>query len=178
MALNPLILRSRSCKLYRMIRYGILMLIVTLPLRTIAQHKISSEEFHISFESSEQLTEYDTGQHYILGYDNEHYAVDIAMINFEYETEVFLKDIQAGAWELAKDMGFKDIKDGGSLPGIDKAYYVVTEEYDEELEMIVTVYVLAALYPEYNVAYEVTVYCYSNNVDEGEKILNSFTLLE
>ena len=139
----------------------------------VGQNLVKSEKFKISFETSDKLPVYDTGSENVLGYENDDYAVDIEMVPYDEESEDFLNDVKYGAREIAEDMAFKVIKDGGKIANIDKAYYVIT--YDDN-ELKIPVFVIAILNDSSKTAYEITVYCYNSNLVEGEKITKSFKI--
>ena len=139
---------------------------------SISQNIVKSEKFKISFESTEILENYETESAFVLGFDNDNYAVDIEIVTLDQS----IKDIRLSARELASGLGFQKIADGGKVSKIDKSFYVKTNGI--ESNEIYPVYVILILNYSQNIAYEITVDCYNQNANEGLKIVNSFKLLE
>ncbi|MFY0643650.1 MAG: hypothetical protein JXR19_04220 [Bacteroidia bacterium] len=137
-----------------------------------AQHLVESEEFKISFETSELLENYETESSTVLGYDNENYAVDIEIVSLDQTPDRYLNNQKQAAYELAKDLGLRHTVDGGTIPYIYSAYYVISKE--KEQGILIPVYVLFIVNTDLNLVYEITVYCYNNNLQEGERITKSF----
>lgn len=156
-------------------KYSImLMYMFFLSFHLNAQNLIENEEYQISFETTELLERYVTESDLVLGYENENYAVDIEIFTFEEESEKFLNDLKYAANITAKYLGMIDIEDGGTIPHIKSAYYVLSKE---DYEGYAPVYVLVILNYELRIAYEATIYCYSHDLEEGEKITKSFRLI-
>ena len=141
-----------------------------------AQHLIESDEYKIAFETSELLENYKTESNTVLGYENDNYAVDIEILTVEQVAKKHIADQQLGANALAKGLGFKNTIDGGRIPYIKTAYYVLTKDKDQG--KLIPVYVLFMVNTDLNLVYEITVYCYNNNGEEGERITKSFRFLE
>ena len=107
-----------------------------------------------------------------IAFENDDFAVDVMFDDFENESSGFVDDAKYGANEIANDMEFPSIKDGGPVKALSRGYYVVAEEEisDESFPVII-----AALYDDTKkVAYEIMINCYNGDFEEGVKILNSF----
>ncbi len=152
-----------------------LLLLSSTPL--FSQHTVKSDEYGISFTSSEKLERYKSLFGVEIEYVNENYTVGIDVVPLEEESEEFKNDPAYGAREMAKDMAFDALVDGGTIPNIEDAYYVISaqEEHDGEL---VPVYILAIINRQTNMAYEVLVHCYNLNLEEGAQIVKSFSFLD
>lgn len=153
-----------------------LMIIVCNYYQSHAQNLLKSTKYNISFETSEVLENYETESDSVLGYDNDNYAVDIVVAPFSGESQAFLNDVHYGAKELATDMEFSKIIEGGTIPHIKDAYYVIGKEKEDNLW--IPVYILVILDKKRQLAYEVTVYCYNQNEKEGKAIVDSFKFLK
>ena len=139
-----------------------------------AQHLVKSDKYKISFLSTEPLKKYDTESDSVLGYENKNYAVDIDIVPIASESKKFIQNLKYGAKELATQMDFKNIMDGGKIATIEESYYVLGYYTDKQIP----VYVIVILNYSKNIIYEITVYCYNLNKTEGEKITQSFSLLK
>lgn len=142
-----------------------------------AQHLIKSKKFKISFESNEKLKKYKTESKSVLGFDNDNIAVDIEIFPLNEESEKFISNLKYGATELALDLGLKNVIDGGNIPYIKNAYYIIAQSEEEE-NIQIPVFVLAIINSDRQIAYEATIYCYNFNKSEGERITKSFKLIE
>ncbi len=140
-----------------------------------AQNIIRSKKYNISFESTEVLNPYDTEASNVLGYESANYAVDIEVFTFDEEPEYLLKDPKFSAKETAKLLGLEKIEDGGTIPNIKNAHYVISYEiYDDETN---PVFVLFIIDQKQKLVFEVTTYCYDQNLEEGRRITKSFKLI-
>ena len=141
-----------------------------------AQNLIESDTFKISFESAEVLSRHETESDSVLGYLNENYAVYIQVLPLDYEPKSFVSDLKYGANRIAKYLDLKDVGDGGKIPNIDSAHYALG--FAIEASELIPVYVLFIVNNQQKTAFEITVYCYNQNLEEGERITESFRLLE
>jgi len=143
---------------------------------TYAQHEVKSDKYKIAFITTEKLKQYETEAETVLGYENSNYAVDIEIFSISEQPKTFISSQKAGAVQTAKSLGLEDAALGGKIPQIPNAYYAIAYEvYEGERN---PVFVIAALNKKLGVAYEATVYCYNNNLGEGQKIAESFRLLD
>lgn len=146
-----------------------------------SQKVYKSTKFNMSFESNETFNPYDTGTETMVGYESvgdgmDYIAVDYEKVSLEEESEEFIQDPKYGAREIAQDMDFESITDVAKLTHIDNAYCVLGYSiYEGERT---PVFVVAIVDEKNNVAYEVTVYCYNQDLDEGEAIATSFKYVE
>jgi hypothetical protein len=140
-----------------------------------AQHEVKSDKYKIAFTTTEKLKQYETEAETVLGYENNNYAVDIEVFKIEEQPASFIASQKRGAVSTAKSLGLEDAALGGKVPHIPNAYYAIAYEvYDGERN---PVFVIAALNKKLGIAYEATIYCYSNDLGEGQKIAKSFRLL-
>jgi hypothetical protein len=147
-----------------------------ISLQLSAQHTITSEKYKIAFTTSEVLKKYETEAETVLGYENNNYAVDIEIFAINKQPKAFVESQKSGAVQTAKSLGLEDAIFGGKVPQIPGAYYAIAfENYDGERS---PVFVIAALNKKLGIAYEATVYCYSKDLGEGQKIAESFRLLD
>ncbi len=154
-----------------------LALVIIVSCSTIqAQHDVKSDKYKIAFTTTEKLKKYVTEAETVLGYENNNYAVDIEIFQIEEQPRAFVESQKSGAVTTAKSLGLQDAALGGKVPQIPNAYYAIAYEvYDGERN---PVFVVAAINKKLGIAYEATVYCYSNNLGEGQKIAESFRLLD
>lgn len=155
----------------------LLTLVIIVSCTTIqAQHDIESDKYKIAFTTTEKLKQYETEAETVLGYENKNYAVDIEIFQINEQPRAFVESQKSGAVSTAKSLGLEDAALGGKVPQIPNAYYAIAYEvYDDERN---PVFVIAALNKKLGIAYEATIYCYSNDLGEGQKIAKSFRLLE
>jgi len=140
-----------------------------------AQNLYTSEKFKISFVTTDVLENYITESDSVLGYDNHDYAVDIEIVPISEESEYTIENEKYSARKLAKYLGFKKVIDGDTIPYVKHAFYVTSKQKNQT--NMVPVYIMVIVNLELNVAYEITVYCYNMNSDEGEKIIKSFRII-
>lgn len=127
---------------------------------------------HLTFETSDRVSSYDTGLKNVFGFENTDFAIDIEMVALSEESDLFKKDIRSGAYEFAHDMGLYDLTDGGSIAGFSNSFYILAHENEDRMK--IPVYILAIINEEENTAYEITVYCFNQNEAEGKFITESF----
>ncbi|MBO3697534.1 hypothetical protein [Roseivirga sp. E12] len=139
-----------------------------------SQHVFTSERYGISFESSVLLEAYETESSNVLGYESNDYAVDIEVFTFDEEPASLLKDAKLSAEKTAEMLGLKSTQDGGSLPNIKNAYYVLSYEIAENETS--PVFVAFIIDEKQKLVFEVTTYCYNKNLEEGKRITESFKL--
>lgn len=136
-----------------------------------SQHIVESKQFGIAFESTKLLEKYETESYNVLGYESDDYAVDMEIFPFGESHESLLSDAKYSARLIAKQLTFTKIEDGGKIPKIEEAFYVIG--YDDE----VPVFTLFIIDRKKKVVYEITTYCYNLNKKEGERITKSFNLI-
>lgn len=161
---------------YKMPRI-IFMILVAAALQSaaLAQKIINCEKLKISFETGQVLEMYEES-HTEAGYDNDDIAVDIERISWNMFPDHYKKGSRYNAEHNARGLGFDDYKPGGKIPNIEEAYYfIATDEWEGET---FPVFVLFAIAPDKKSAYELTVYCYNNDLEEGRKLVESIRLLE
>jgi len=141
-----------------------------------AQNLNTSEKFKISFLTTELLENYITESDSVLGFDNENYAVDIEIVPLTIESKHFIANKKYSARKLANDLGFKKFIDGDTIPYVKNAFYVLST--DKNNTDIIPVYIMVIVNHDLKIAYEITVYCYNNNSDEGKSIIKSFRILK
>jgi len=73
-------------------------------------------------------------------------------------------------------LGFKKFIDGDTIPYVKNAFYVLST--DKNNTDIIPVYIMVIVNHDLKIAYEITVYCYNNNSDEGKSIIKSFRILK
>tara|TARA_B110000285_G_scaffold82299_1_gene94763 strand:+ start:213 stop:692 length:480 start_codon:yes stop_codon:yes gene_type:complete len=154
--------------------YFISLIAILFCFQINGQGKFHSEQYKVSFESSQNLEKYDTESDSILGYENDFMAVDIEIFPLEEESPEFIADLKHGAIEISNYMEFENIQDGGPLPNMQEGYYVLA--YSREGDALIPVYVVVMINRKLNLAYEVTVYCYNFDKIEGKKISKSFRM--
>ena len=152
-------------------------LIITIVCSTLnAQYDVKSDKYKIAFTTTEKLKKYVTEAETVLGYENNNYAVDIEIFAIKDQPAKFVESQKYGAVSTATSLGLEDAVLGEKVPQIPGAYYAIAyENYDGERN---PVFVIAALNRKLGIAYEATIYCYSKDLGEGQKIAKSFRLLE
>ncbi|MFT5820502.1 MAG: hypothetical protein ACI8ZM_001745 [Crocinitomix sp.] len=153
----------------------ILLFTFIIPFQLIAQNEIVCPQANLSFKSTGKLTQYDVELEDVYGYENDNYAVDIEVVSLLEESSTFNDNIRDGAFEIANDMEFEEVTDGGKIPLINHAHYVSAYEIEEGVK--IPVFIIAIIDASRGLAYEITVYCYDLNETEGQLIVNSFKLL-
>ena len=138
-----------------------------------AQSLLKVEGYPIGFTTDKYMEYLPSEEPGMFIYDNEAHMVLFMVVSMEDESKEFLDDLKDGAREIATDMSFEDIKNGGKIPGIESSYYITATDAEENIP----VYVLAILDEEVSTAYEIVIYCYVDATEECEKLVKSFTLL-
>lgn len=141
----------------------------------IAQQTIKCDKLKISFETAQELERYEHSENEV-GYENDTLAIDIERKTWSELPENYVKQTKGFAKDLTKALGFNNYKEGGKIPNIAGAYYyIATDKWKDES---FPVYVLVAASPKQNCVYEMTVYCYNNDLKEGKRIIESLKLME
>ncbi|MCT4614766.1 MAG: hypothetical protein N4A49_07820 [Marinifilaceae bacterium] len=105
-------------------------------------------------------------------WENNTMVIQIECIELKYESENFQKDIKFAAKEIAEDMFYKEIKEGDRLKLTENSFYVFAET--NVYEKTGTKSVICAIHDKTNdTAYEISIDCLNNKIDEALKILNS-----
>ncbi len=144
--------------------------------KAIAQYEEKVEKFKVAFTTAEKLEAYDTESDSVVGFENLNYAVDFEVVPLEMESDQFKEDIKKAAYEIGYDMGFKSLKEGGKASKIEKSYYIIGAEIDDEETY--PVIIMAIISEKMQLAYEITIYCYNQNTEEGVNIAKSFRFIE
>lgn len=149
-----------------------------ISLSLFAQNIEKLEKFNISFETAEKVSQYNTESNTdsIIGFENNNYAIDLAIISTQNNSVSEISDLKNTAHALAKNMECIDIKEGDKLPNIGKGYYVTAHQ--KENNKSYPVVILTFINNKHNLAYDVTIYCYNMNIDEGVHIAKSFKFLK
>ena len=141
-----------------------------------SQNISKSDKFKISFESTEILENYETESDFVLGFDNNNYAVDIEIISTKNIIIKNTNDLKRITRELASSFSLTAIKNGSKLPQIEMSYYVKANGIESDTKY--PVFVLFIINDSLRIAYEITIDCYNHNEEEGLKIARSFKLLK
>lgn len=152
---------------------SIILLITSIYLNIAqSQEVISWKEQKIQFEFSEKITE-KKQQDSFIEVGNKNYIVAIEAVNLSDESVTFLNDIKQAAYEIAEDMKVNSIKDGDSIPFIKNAYFVtgLTKNTETSTTPIV---ILVVIDKNKGLAYEITIDCYNNDLENGILIAKSF----
>ena len=155
---------------------AIVLIILFTGLKLFSQNVYSTNEFKISFESTEILEKYSTESKNVLGFENDNVAIDIEIIPIEQESKKFVRNIKRGAKEIAKDFGLRGIKNGGHLKNIDNGYFVKGYDFDNGKKY--TIFIIAVLNYDLGMAYEISIDCYNLNESESRNIIDSFRILK
>ncbi|WP_157662536.1 MULTISPECIES: hypothetical protein [unclassified Winogradskyella] len=148
-----------------------------LTINLNAQKTVFSKEYGISLTVPNDVYKYETEAVTVLGYESEdeNLSVDIEVFNISEQLESFIKSQKNGAVNTAKGLGLKKVTYGGIVPNIKNAHYAIAHDYYDGEDNLV--YVIAAINPKKQLAYEITIYMYDNNTSVGKDILNSFRLI-
>lgn len=157
--------------LYKM-KQVIVFLLISLPFFNYAQHQTRCTSAQITFETPEKVNTYQTGMENLYGFSNENYAIEIEVVPLSEESNEFRNNIKDGAYEFANDMGFYVLESGKSVPNFKNSFYLISHETEEK--STIPVFILAIINDEEKLAYEVTVYCYNQNIEAGRTITESF----
>lgn len=155
----------------------VLLLLMTVCFQSTAlsQELIKCEKLNISFETNQVLNKYEESTSE-MGYENEDIAIDIER-KYWYKLPMDQEDgVKSNAEDVTRNLGFKDFKPGGKIPNIDQSYYYIANDKWGNLSF--PVYVLFAVSPKKDCVYEITVYCYNNDIEEGKKLIESIKLLD
>ncbi len=141
-----------------------------------AQHVITSEKFGFSFKSPETLEYYDEESDSFLGYENDNYAVDIEIIPHEFESRNSTFNLKEVTQQAVLDMRLKTNNIGQKIHGLENSFYVLAS--DTQAGDTVPVFVAVIINLDRQYVYVITVDCYNSNIKEGEKIVQSFRLID
>ncbi|MCI5054696.1 MAG: hypothetical protein MRY83_01240 [Flavobacteriales bacterium] len=144
---------------------------------SFAQYPVEWKKYKIKYETTEKLDRYQTESSTVYGMDNMNLAVDIAVMSLDQETREFVNSPKAGAFEMAETMGMQNIQDGGEIPKIKSAYYVVAKDQDVDGSLYPNI-ALVIIRKEMGIAYEITIDCYNKKLEDGLKIAKSFELTQ
>ncbi|MFD2541047.1 hypothetical protein ACFSSB_01840 [Lacinutrix gracilariae] len=154
----------------------IVLLLLFTGLKSFSQNIYSTNEFKISFESSEILEKYPTESKNVLGFENDNIAIDIEIIPIEQESKKFKKNIKRGAKEIAKDFGLRGVKNGGYLKNINHGYFVKGYGIDNGKKY--SIFIIAILNYDLGLAYEISIDCYNLSQSESMNIIDSFRIIK
>ena len=154
----------------------ILLVALLSSLSLEAQHTYKSDAYKISFTAPKKMEFFDDASAAMIGWTNKDYTLYVQSVPIAQESKKFVKNLENGAGEIAKDLEFKNVMGVGKIPDIENSYYISGNYVDEEEN--IPVYVGAILNHTTQMAHEVVLYCNNQDKVEGEKIMKSFKLLK
>lgn len=141
----------------------------------IAQRTLTSEKYHYSFETSTDIELYDTESDRVVGYENDDLAVDTEIFYPNEISKDYFVNLARTTEIIATQLSLYEVQTSQKLKTVAKGYYVRAADLDGDTKT--PVFVVVMYHPEKEIIYETTIYCYDNDVEEGEKIAQSFRLL-
>ncbi|WP_196888917.1 hypothetical protein [Aureivirga sp. CE67] len=124
----------------------------------------------MKFEFPEKYDYVEIMEDYFVEYESENYAIGLEKVPYDDQDVDFKKSIVSATKQIAKDMTFTKIENGAFLTNFEKAYYIITYEEDDDRSIVF----IALIVDEKNkMTYEIDLYCYDGNKQNGINILNS-----
>ena len=159
---------------------SIIFLIQVLNISTAQNQFVWDEdEYGISFSISKnyQLEKLKDNQVSDLwGFESDKIIIEIQWLTYDDESIMYLKDVEYAALEFALDMDIQSITKGGTISDQYKSYYVIGKDIYHISRSDDTYPVIAAviLDDENKLAFEITIDCYDNNLENGLHVIKSF----
>ena len=135
-------------------------------------HKI--DVYHYSFETTVEIERYDTESKRVIGYENNDLAVDTEIFYLNEVSKDYFDNLAKTTEKTATLLSLYEVKTAQKLTTVAQGYYVRAIDIDGDTKN--PVFVVVMYHPEKKIIYETTIYCYDNNVEEGERIAKSFRL--
>ncbi|MEP0265419.1 hypothetical protein [Dokdonia sp.] len=156
------------------IMYTIVFLITTSQIG-FSQGTLRSEKYHFSFETSANIAQYDTESDRVVGYENDDLAVDIEIFYPNEVAKDYFVNLSKTTESIARQLSLHEVKTAIKLPHMEHGYYVRSSDLDEDPKT--PVFVVVMYNEKEKIIYEATIYCYNQDVVAGEKIAQSFRLI-
>lgn len=154
----------------------LLTIIFTLGFGAIAcaQTDYTMPDLHLSFKCNEALDkDYEDGYYLFMG-DN--IGIDVEMVPFSEESDEFINSAEYGVKEIASDFDLAAPTENGLLKSVRKgAYGIYYDSLDDDEYRIIIVVILDTKHKQ---AYEITIDCYDDNIENGKKVMNSIKLAD
>jgi hypothetical protein len=141
----------------------------------IAQKTFTSEKYSYSFETSADIEVYDTESDRVVGYENDDLAVDTEIFYPNEISKDYFGNLARTTEVIATQLSLYEVQTSKKLTTVAQGYYVRATDLDGDTKT--PVFVVVMYHPEKKIVYETTIYCYDNDIEEGEKIAQSFRLL-
>jgi hypothetical protein len=140
-----------------------------------SQHVENLKKFNLQFESPSNLTRYNNFFEFrVFGWNNDDYEVDIDATRNNKKNSEYYSDIKNKIKPIAKLLNIVNIEDGEYLKNVNNGYYVIGERKDPVNDNLRPVVFLIILDNKGKFAFEITIDCYTGNLDVGKEIANSF----
>ncbi|MFT5891745.1 MAG: hypothetical protein ACI9Y7_001852 [Dokdonia sp.] len=140
-----------------------------------AQETFTSEKYYFSFETSVDIEIYDTESDRVIGYENDDLAVDTEIFYLDEVSKDYFVNLARTTEIIATQLSLYEVQTSQKLKTVAQGYYVKAADLDGDTKT--PVFVVVMYHPEKKIVYETTIYCYDNDIEEGEKIAQSFRLL-
>jgi hypothetical protein len=141
----------------------------------LAQKTFTSEKYSYSFETSADIEVYDTESDRVVGYENDDLAVDTEIFYLNEISKDYFVNLARTTEVIATQLSLHEVQTSQKLTTVAQGYYVRATDLDGDTKN--PVFVVVMYHPEKKIVYETTIYCYDNDIEEGEKIAQSFRLL-
>ena len=141
-----------------------------------AQKVFTSEKFSYSFESSANITRYNTESSRVIGYENDDIAVDTEIFYLSEVSKDYLSNLSKTTETIASQLSLYSVKTSVKHPNVKYGYYVRATDIDGSEEN--PVFVVVMYNKERGIIYESTIYYYNKDMEEGLKIAKSFKILD
>ena len=133
---------------------------------TLAQKVNTWERGDLSFVTKKKIKQNDSEDKNVYDADNDGLGINIEIVDFEGESPEFLNDPQYGCKEICEDMEMEFRENGGEFISFYKNHYIVC--FDKE--PVITAVILRE---DIQKVYEISIWCYEIEVEEGVEILKS-----
>jgi hypothetical protein len=149
------------------IRLILLLAICTIfPNIVQGQHTNKWKKANLSFETKGKIKKYFSLDRRIYDADNDSLGINMELVKYKNESNDFINDIDYGCKEICEDMKMTFQTNGSSFIQGHRSYYVVC--FDDE--PVITAVILR---DDLQKAYEISLYCYKIDIDEGVRILET-----
>lgn len=142
---------------------------------SFAQKKFTSSKYSFSFETSMDIEKYDTESNRVLGFENDDFAVDTEIFYPNEVAKDYFHNLAKTTEVIARQLSLYEVQTSKKLASMAQGYYVRATDIDGATKT--PVFVVIFYHPEKKLIYESTIYCYNNNVEEGERVAKSFKLI-
>lgn len=131
------------------------------------QHINNWRKQQLTYETKVKVHKYFSWDSKIYDADNDFFGISMESVDYHEESIDFLNDLQFGCREICDDMNLSFQSDGTGFLDDYKSYYIIC--FGDE--PVITAVIIRE---DIKKVYEISIYCYKTNVEEGIKILKSY----